>query len=148
MRERVLKFLENENLSSSRFADDIGVQRSTVSHILSGRNNPSFDFIQKILSRYKYLNAEWLIMGTGNMLKSLKQGSLFDTIDQESVISAMPQDNIEKMNSDEVKISNESEILEDIKKEESQKILKESKKQIEKIITFYTNKTFDIYFPA
>src|SRR6266568_123792 len=69
MKDRIIKFLTNENITATRFADEIGVQRSSISHILSGRNNPSFEFIHKILSRYKYLNAEWLIMGNGNMIK-------------------------------------------------------------------------------
>ncbi len=78
MKDRLLKFLNKEQLSSARFADIIGVQPSSISHILSGRNKPGFDFIQKILTSYPSLNAEWLIMGKGNMLKSENiQGDLF-----------------------------------------------------------------------
>ena len=79
MRDRILHFLTQENISSAKFADEIGVQRSSVSHILSGRNNPSFDFIQKILRRFELLNAEWLILGRGEMFKSQQQGIMFDT---------------------------------------------------------------------
>ena len=43
MKDRLLKILKQYNLTSSRFADDLGVQRSGISHILSGRNQPSFD---------------------------------------------------------------------------------------------------------
>jgi transcriptional regulator with XRE-family HTH domain len=149
MRERLIKFLESENLSSAKFADDIGVQRSTVSHILSGRNNPSYDFIQKILSRYKYMNAEWLILGNGNMLKSIKQGNLFENDTQESIISDKTINSTEKLVSDEddLQISTESvknnEIS--IKKEE---IEKTGNLIVEKIITIYSNKTFNIYSPA
>ena len=78
MKERLLKFLNSEQLSSARFAEIIGVQPSSVSHILSGRNNPGFEFIQKILSSYPSLNAEWLILGKGNMIKNTGvQGTLF-----------------------------------------------------------------------
>ena len=49
MRTRLQQFLQAENLSPSRFADQIGIQRSGMSHILSGRNKPGFDFIEKIL---------------------------------------------------------------------------------------------------
>ena len=69
MRERILKFIEISGYTAARFADDIGVQRSSVSHILSGRNNPSFDFIQKILLKYKQINAEWLLLGMGDIFK-------------------------------------------------------------------------------
>jgi transcriptional regulator with XRE-family HTH domain len=69
MKDRLLKFLVEQNLSATQFADEVGVQRSGVSHILSGRNNPGFDFIQKTLSSYPHLSADWLIMGTGPMFK-------------------------------------------------------------------------------
>ena len=52
------------NLSASAFADEIGVQRSSISHILSGRNKPSLEFIQKVLKRYPKVDAGWLINGT------------------------------------------------------------------------------------
>jgi transcriptional regulator with XRE-family HTH domain len=77
MKDRLLKFLTREQLSSARFAEIIGVQPSGISHILSGRNKPGFDFIQKILENYPALNAEWLIMGRGNMFKQEIQGDLF-----------------------------------------------------------------------
>ena len=78
MKDRLLKFLNKEQLSSARFAEVIGVQPSSISHILSGRNNPGFDFIHKILTNYPSINAEWLITGKGAMLKEdNRQGNLF-----------------------------------------------------------------------
>lgn len=80
MKDRLLKFLTREKLSSARFAEIIGVQPSSISHIISGRNKPGFDFIQKILINYPSLSAEWLITGQGNMLKSDNiQGELFNS---------------------------------------------------------------------
>ena len=70
MRERILIFMEKQGLSPARFADEIGVQRSNVSHIISGRNKPSYDLIVKILTKYKFLSAEWLLRGIGDMLVS------------------------------------------------------------------------------
>ncbi|UCH14104.1 MAG: helix-turn-helix transcriptional regulator [Bacteroidales bacterium] len=69
MRNRILKILNNEKLSATKFADIIGVQRSSISHIISGRNKPSFDFISKTINKFPYINAEWLINGKGNMYK-------------------------------------------------------------------------------
>jgi transcriptional regulator with XRE-family HTH domain len=79
MKDRLLKFLNKEQLSHARFAEIIGVQPSSISHILSGRNNPGFEFIQKILTNYPQLNAEWLILGKGNMFRQSEsmQGVLF-----------------------------------------------------------------------
>ncbi len=53
--------LDNEGLSASKFSEKIGVQRSSVSHILSGRNKPSLDFILKIKNSIKNIDLEWLI---------------------------------------------------------------------------------------
>jgi transcriptional regulator with XRE-family HTH domain len=69
MKNRILKILNNEGLSATKFADIIGVQRSSISHIISGRNKPSFDFISKTLEKFPDINAEWLINGKGNMYK-------------------------------------------------------------------------------
>lgn len=65
--KRIEKVLEHYELSPSRFADEIGVQRSNISHILSERNKPSLDLVLKILKRYTDLNAEWLVTGKGKM---------------------------------------------------------------------------------
>jgi len=59
-----------ENLTQSQFADSIGVARASISHILSGRNKPGFDFIENIARKYPNLNLEWLITGKGKMYGS------------------------------------------------------------------------------
>ncbi|PLX01158.1 MAG: transcriptional regulator [Marinilabiliales bacterium] len=69
MKDRILEILKEESLSSAKFADEIGVQRSSVYHVLSGRNKPSLDFLQKIISRYRAINTEWLLTGRGSMYK-------------------------------------------------------------------------------
>lgn len=59
------------NLTASAFANQIGVQPSSVSHILSGRNKPSLEFIQKILKAYPKVDSNWLINGTTSTSKKL-----------------------------------------------------------------------------
>ncbi len=76
-----MQLLDLEQLTPSKFADMIGVQRSSISHVLSGRNKPSFDFLQKTLKAFPGLSAEWLVMGTGKMYAHMGQPirtSLFD----------------------------------------------------------------------
>lgn len=63
MTDRIKKLLEQLNLSPSEFADKIGVQRSSVSHVLSGRNKPSIDFLEKILIVFPDIDSTWLITG-------------------------------------------------------------------------------------
>ena len=67
MRSRLKNWMKSEGLKSSQIADNIGANRATISHILSGRNKPSIDFLQKLLSAYPNLNANWLIIGIGYM---------------------------------------------------------------------------------
>ena len=70
MNVRIKKWIENNSLKASSFADKISVNRATVSHILSGRNKPSVDFIDKMIRSFPDLNANWLIVGDGFMKKS------------------------------------------------------------------------------
>ena len=59
--DKIKQILLDKNLTPSYFADEIGVQRSSISHILSGRNRPSFDIIQKIIRRFPELGYEWIM---------------------------------------------------------------------------------------
>lgn len=69
MNVRLKQFLAAENITQSQFADKIEVVRASVSHVLSGRNNPSYEFIRSIMSKYPALNIEWLMFGKGKMYK-------------------------------------------------------------------------------
>jgi len=85
MKERLIQLLDLEQLSPSKFADIIGVQRSSISHVISGRNKPSFDFLQKTLKAFPGLNASWLMLGEGTMYEQMGRnmsGNLFETTDE------------------------------------------------------------------
>jgi len=80
IKDRIFKLLKEESLSSSKFADILDVQRSSISHIISGRNKPSLDFIQKVLRNFPAINPDWLIIGKGEMYLEEQQKELvFDT---------------------------------------------------------------------
>ena len=66
MNRRLQQFLELEQLKPAQFADIMGIQRSNVSHILSGRNKPGFDFIQKFLLKFPSVNPDWLLSPCGS----------------------------------------------------------------------------------
>ena len=78
MKNRILEFLKVENKSSAEFADEIGVQPSSISHIVSGRNNPSLDFILRMLTKYPSLSTDWLLFGKGKMYREPQLHDLFD----------------------------------------------------------------------
>lgn len=66
MNERLQELLTRERLTAIRFSELVDVQRSSVSHVLSGRNKPSLDFMAKILSAFPHVSPDWLILGQGN----------------------------------------------------------------------------------
>ena len=73
MHERLKNWMGIEGLKSSALADSIAVNRATISHILSGRNKPSIDFLEKLLNVYPNVNANWLISGIGYMQDNMEQ---------------------------------------------------------------------------
>lgn len=144
MKDRILKFLSSEQLSPAKFADDIGVQRSSISHILSGRNNPSFDFIQKMLQKYPRLNAEWLVIGRGEMYKTaLIQGNLFEQPKREekTVKNAAPLQTVPEPFS----LQNSRQLPEMPSNIEASKSKKN--KAIERVLIFYSDHSLEEYKP-
>lgn len=69
MKDRLLQLMQLEQLSPAKFADILGIQRSGLSHILSGRNKPGYEFISKLLLKFPTVSAEWVITGKGKMYK-------------------------------------------------------------------------------
>lgn len=60
LNDKIKQILVDKSISPSHFADEIGVQRSSISHILAGRNKPSLDIVQKIIRRYPDLGMDWI----------------------------------------------------------------------------------------
>lgn len=75
MIKRIKKLMDAKNLTATQFSEEIGIQRSSLSHVLSGRNKPSLDFMLKIKSRFPDTNLDWLLLGTGEMLVIEKSDS-------------------------------------------------------------------------
>lgn len=73
MNIRISQFLTAENITQAQFADTIGVARASISHIIAGRNKPSYDFIASVLKNYPALNPQWLILGKGRMYIDAEQ---------------------------------------------------------------------------
>ena len=72
MTERIQQLINDKKLSATQFSDEIGIQRSSLSHVLSGRNKPSLDFMLKIKTRFPDVNLDWLLLGEGQMYKEEK----------------------------------------------------------------------------
>lgn len=142
MKERILEFLKKENKTSAQFADEINVQPSGISHILSGRNNPSLDFVIKMLERYSFLSTDWLLFGKGSMYKEPKMADLFSNIDL-----------IESEKSEEMTVKTEEKIVIESPKdsrihEEDSKRTEKQHSQVARIVWFYGNNSFEEFYPS
>lgn len=143
MKERLLEFLKAENKSSAQLAEEIGVQPSGISHILSGRNNPSLDFVLKMLEKYQFLASDWLLFGKGSMYKETKMQTLFD---EDILLSRNNDTKVLKneLHNDEIEFKS-------VQKGELNKdpILSPEKEPaiVKKIVWFYENNSFVEYFP-
>lgn len=73
MIERLKQIIDYYNLSASSFADKIDVPRSSISHLLSGRNKPSLDFVIKVEKAFDEINLEWLVYGKGEFPKTINK---------------------------------------------------------------------------
>ena len=157
MEDRIRKFMDFKSITSSELADTIGVQRSNVTHVLQGRNKPSFQFIEKLLQAYPELNAKWLLLGTGNMVDSPgKSRTLFDQVTDSSLEINKPEqiktvekivvpDQIPTAPSEMVKpnIEEKSRPKEDVNNQ-----IFSSEKPIERLVVFYKDQTFKVYNPS
>jgi transcriptional regulator with XRE-family HTH domain len=134
MKDRLLKILKQYNLTSTRFADELGVQRSGISHILSGRNQPSYDFIVKLMTQYPEINPDWLLMGKGTMLrtalkeKSSPEPDLFRQVSPGKDEPAYVEPPVIKEDNHQAKVTNVT--------------------SIQHIVIFYPDGTFKPYFPV
>jgi len=72
---RLQQLLKHYSFSSSQFADQIGVPRSSISHLISGRNKPSLDFVLKIISKFPEVDLYWLLNGKGSFPQETKEVS-------------------------------------------------------------------------
>lgn len=75
-KDKIEKIMQLENLNSAQFATEIGIQGSTLSHILNGRNKPSLDVLKKIMNRFRTINPEWLILDIGTMYRQEKHSQM------------------------------------------------------------------------
>ena len=121
-KERIEEIMKSMKLTARQFAKEIRVQPGTISNMMSGRNNPSYEVIKRIMERYPTLNPEWLINGRGVMWRTApgEQAGLFDSL---------PPDPTDKS-------------ARSAQKEEPQTPAAPQKK-ISRIVVYYTDNTFE-----
>jgi transcriptional regulator with XRE-family HTH domain len=125
--KRLQKLLDYYNLSASGLANKIGIQRSTISHVISGRNKPSLDFVMKILHNFNEVSIEWLIDGKGYFPKTENKNQL------ENISPTTTSTKDELFDKKSINITTE------IKSKNN------NHKEIDKIIILYKDGSFDSY---
>lgn len=172
LNNRITKILEESGFTSSEFADEIDVQRSSMSHITSGRNKPSLEFITKIKARFPEISWDWLILGEGEMKpkkieleseekdklkpenKTVAPPDLFSLIDNDQFGIAESEDKIANHSSRESPKPNIDSTNQKIF--DSQRLEKNNQKNIEensnnqeviikRIVMFYSNGKFESF---
>ncbi len=165
MQNRVKQVIETKAYTPSRFADHVGVPRATISHILSGRNKPSLEVVQKILEAFPDISAEWLVKGKGTLGKSAP--SLFEpddfmeninkaqdasakkkeTVVKTGEIQKNREEPVGKDNSHTTDSSDNELFSEKIKTEHTPLGIHKSKKSV-KIIIMYSDGTYSEHLPT
>lgn len=163
--ERISFVMNRENLSAKEFSEILGVQRSSISHLVSGRNKPSIDFLHRFIENFSKYNIVWLITGSGEALQTnpnvkldvstgndgksgtkIIQHTLFEQDDNEVINSVKDEKSITS------ETKNKETEIEHKKVEHTENntvtnvnLSIKKEKIIERIIIFYNDGTFDSY---
>ena len=153
--------MKSQNLTSSQFADKLGVQRSGMSHILSGRNKPSLDFVLKVLAGFPDLNPQWLLQGKGKMYVNMAE--VVEVRKEENPGAPLPlggtgqepgipaYDKGESLTDALLNMApteRDTEQAEQEEREEERDFKSEPKKKISRIVLFYNDGTFSEFAPG
>ena len=150
---RIKEIMEKEGCNPAFFADTISINRATISNFLNGRVNsrgekyfppPSLDVFQNILKTYKNINPDWLILGILPMYKGDKfslQPDLFNGNAINTVNDAPPAEYAQEMKVEKTENTPKSAIIQEVITTQN------TSKKIEKIMIFYSDKTFESFSP-
>ncbi len=132
IKDRILQMLKEENLTYTKFAEKLDVQPSSISHIVSGRNKPSLEFLQKVLKNFTNINPLWLIIGKGDMF-----------VQKANVQTKINFDAAEEHKNNSPSLLPDTDNSQAVKDKEE--ITANQERKIKKIIVFYNDDTFEEY---
>ena len=140
MKERIEKIMEYKQMTAAVFADRIGIQRSTLAHILNGRNNPSLDVVMKIHQCFEDINLEWLLDGIGSMVNN---SSPYKRKDNYDLFSNSVEQN-EQIKRKQTSVVQQTE---PVKTQEVVRYIEKPRRNITEIRIIYEDNSFEIYKP-
>jgi transcriptional regulator with XRE-family HTH domain len=149
--KRLEIILDYYSLNASSFADKIGVQRSSLSHLLSGRNKPSLDFILKILEVFPEVDLYWILNGKGTFPKNTsvveKRENQVEEVLKQNNSTTSKEELIPENLFSEIQQPINLNSLETKKIENQNSIKNSTSSEVEKIVFFYKNGTFKVFNP-
>jgi plasmid maintenance system antidote protein VapI len=136
-----------KKLNATQLAEIIDVQRSSVSHVLNGRNKPSLEFVQRLVNEFPEVSFEWLVNGSGSLRE--KDTNVSDRGTGETVVD------VTKVPTSETNVHSTTQEKENVSEgsfptftnNHTQPADLKSVNEIKKIVVFYSNGTFEEYFP-
>jgi transcriptional regulator with XRE-family HTH domain len=162
MVNRIQDILNHYNLTAAKFADQLNIPRSTISHILSERNKPSLEFIHKVLDKFPEINISWLVKGEGtivnradlfseqtqnpNSREKISEKDLFSPENTINTPLVRPKKNYENLSEEKV-YPNRPKPIENTDSIEQKNTPTMRGKKIIKIIVLYEDATFEDYYP-
>lgn len=149
--KRLEMILDYYSLSASLFADKLGVQRSGLSHLMSGRNKPSLDFVMKIVEAFPDVDLYWLLNGEGTFPKKTGSEIAMPEVPPPATSTSFPAPPVaaEKKETEIGDLFSQPEEipLETAAPLQSEIEARPSGKKTERIVVFYSDGTFKEYFP-
>ena len=151
MKERITQIIQKEEMTAAQFAEKIGISPSSLSHILSGRNNPSLEVVMKIHKACSYVNLPWLLYGDGQMEVQVETPESAETgisgislFDESAIFTSEGTDDRE--NRKEMQPKSPVYAPKEIVREEIKYIEKPARK-ITEIRIFFDNGTYETFRP-
>ncbi len=150
MRERLQELIQAKAISPKKLAEIINVQPSAISHILSGRNKPSFELLGRLLTAFPDINPTWLILGKGNIYtKPIVQGQTTNSkvlekrskdLFEDFLLEPLPLSKNDEPNlaSENSQINSQSDLTSQLPNSSNQE-------EIDRVILFFKNGTFISY---
>lgn len=139
MKDRIAHIIRAKNLTAAEFALRLGIQPSNISHLLSGRNNPSLDFVKKLKETFPEYNLDWIIFGRGPVtvsepfVESTQVGQTPVLGEQEKTVEHLPEDTLfNRPEDDDLPVK---------------QFVSSSKSELKQIVLVYSDNTFELIFP-
>lgn len=139
--QRLQQILSYYDLNASSLAEQIGVQRSSISHLMSGRNKPSLEFVLKLLEHFPEVDLYWLLNGRGHFPKKKE-------VTPKEGLSPVPvsKSNTDLFSQTDSKESSPTEAVENNKVSIAEVSKEKANSPIDRIVVFYRNGTFEEYY--